>query len=79
MGEHKIRGEAMQVRTRGGVVEVRWDERGAATAMGQLAFFAEYLQATDVFEGWLRTCPLKYSSPNAPALVDVLGAYFGRS
>ncbi len=36
MGERKIRGEAMQVRTPGGVVEVRWDERGTATAMGQL-------------------------------------------
>ena len=32
MGEYKIRGEAMQVRTPGGVVEVRWDERGTATA-----------------------------------------------
>ena len=41
MGERKIRGEAMQVRTPGGVVEVRWDERGTATAMGQRAFFAE--------------------------------------
>ena len=58
MGEHKIRGEAMQVRTPGGVVEVSWDERGTATAMGQLAFFAEYLEATGLFEGWLRTCPL---------------------
>ena len=75
MGEHKIRGEAMHVRTPGGVVEVRWDERGTATAMGQLAFFAEYLEATGLFEGWLRSCPLRYSSPNAPALVDVLGTW----
>lgn len=75
MGEHKIRGEAMQVRTPGGVVDVRWDERGTATAMGQLAFFAEYLEATGLFEGWLRSCPLKYSSPNAPKLVDVLGTW----
>jgi len=59
MGERKIRGEAMQVCTPGGMVEVRWDERGTATAMGQLAFFAEYLEATGLFEGWLRTCPLK--------------------
>ncbi|MDP1692359.1 MAG: hypothetical protein Q8L49_10505 [Burkholderiaceae bacterium] len=75
MGERKIRGEAMQVRTPGGVIEVRWDERGKATAMGQLAFFAEYLEATGLFEGWLRSCPLKYSSPNAPKLVDVLGTW----
>jgi hypothetical protein len=75
MGEHEIRGEAKRVRTPGGVVDVRWDERGTATAMGQLAFFAEYLEATGLFEGWLRTCPLKYASPNAPARVDVLGTW----
>ena len=33
--------EAMQVRTPGGVFAVRWDERGSATALGQMAFFAE--------------------------------------
>ena len=35
MGERKFRGEAMQVRTPGGVIEVRWDKRGKATAMGR--------------------------------------------
>ena len=54
MGESKFRGEAMQVRTPGGVIEVRWDKRGKATAMGQLVFFAEYLQATGLFEGCLK-------------------------
>ena len=58
MGESNFRGEAMQVRTPGGVIEVRWGKRGKATAMGQLAFFAECLEATGLFEGWLRTCPL---------------------
>jgi hypothetical protein len=38
--------EALRVRTPGGVFEVRWDERGSATALGQLAFFAEYLEDT---------------------------------
>ena len=36
MGESKFRGEAMQVRTPGGLIEVRWDKRGKATAMGNL-------------------------------------------
>jgi hypothetical protein len=67
--------EAMRVRTPGGVFSVRWDERGSATAMGQLAFFAEYLQATGLFDSWLKGCPLSYSSPNAPARVDVLGTW----
>ncbi len=36
--------EAMRVQTPGGIFTVRWDERGSATALGQLAFFAEYLE-----------------------------------
>jgi len=67
--------EAMRVQTPGGVFSVRWDERGSATALGQLAFFAEYLEATGLFEGWLKSCPLSYTSPNAPELVDVLGTW----
>lgn len=61
--------EAMLVQMPGGVFSVRWDERGSATALGQLAFFAEYLQATGLFEAWLKSCPLGYTSPNAPELV----------
>ena len=65
--------EDMRVSTPGGVFHVRWDDRGGATAMGQLPFFAEYLNATGLFEDWLLGCPLSYVSPNAPGLVDVLG------
>ena len=43
--------------------EVQWNNEGKATAMGQLAFFAEFLQASGLFEHWLRSCPLRYSSP----------------
>lgn len=67
--------EAMKVRTPGGVFTVRWDEGGSATAMGQLAFFGEYLEATGLFERWVESCPLKYTSPNAPEVVDVLGTW----
>ena len=67
--------EDMRVSTPGGVFQVRWDDRGGATAMGQLPFFAEYLNATGLFENWVRDCPLSYLSPNAPGLVDVLGTW----
>ena len=53
-------GEDMRVITPGGVFHVRWDSRGGATAMGQLPFFAEYLNATGLFEDWLEGCPLSY-------------------
>ena len=42
--------EAMRVQTPGGVFSVRWDERGSATALGQLAFFAEHLETSGLFE-----------------------------
>ena len=65
----------MRVQTPGGVFSVRWDERGSATALGQLAFFAQYLETAGLFEGWVKSCPLSYVSPNAPELVDVLGTW----
>lgn len=65
----------MRVSTPGGVFHIRWDDRGGATAMGQLPFFAEYLNATGLFEDWVQGCPLNYVSPNAPGLVDVLGTW----
>ena len=67
--------EATRVRTPGGVFEVQWDSEGKATAIGQLAFFAEFLQASGLFENWHSSCPLRYTSPNAPAVQDVLGTW----
>ena len=65
----------MRVATAGGRIEVKWDHKSNATAMGQLAFFAEFLEATGLFGRWVANCPLRYSSPNAPAVRDVLGTW----
>ena len=51
--------EPMRMQTPGGVFSARWDERGSATALGQLAFFAEYLEATGLFEHWLKRSRMK--------------------
>jgi len=67
--------EPMGVVTPGGRIHVRWDTRSNATAMGQLAFFAEFLELAGLFERWVEQCPLQYSSPNAPAVRDVLGTW----
>ena len=67
--------EAIRVQTPGGVFEVQWNSEGKATAMGQLAFFAEFLHASGLFENWLQNCPLHYTSPNAPEVRDVLGTW----
>ena len=71
----KVVDAAARVQTPGGVFEVQWNSDGKATAMGQLAFFAEFLQVSGLFENWLQTCPLRYTSPNAPEVVDVLGTW----
>jgi hypothetical protein len=45
--------EVLRVKTPGGVYDVQWSTQGKATAMGQLTFFAEFLQA--LICNWLST------------------------
>jgi hypothetical protein len=65
----------MCVGTPGGRFHVRWDEGGSATALGQLPFFVEFLEDLGLFARWRDRCPMAYSSPNAPEVVDVLGTW----
>lgn len=65
--------DAMVADTMGGRVHVRWDETAQATPHGQIVFFAEFLATAGVFDRWVDTCPLRYSSPNASRARDVLG------
>ena len=65
----------LRVATPGGVFQVRWDENASASALGQLAFFGEFLQVPELFERWVKSCPLEYTSPNAPQVCDVLGTW----
>lgn len=67
--------EELRLLTPGGRFQVRWDENGSATALGQLTFFAEFLEVTGVFARWKEGCPMSYTSPNAPTVVDVLGTW----
>ncbi len=81
MGESKLKrqksGERLMscagVQTAGGRVQVRWEADSAATPMGQLAYFIEFLTLTGLWSGWQERCPLSYTSPNAPSTADVLG------
>jgi len=67
--------EDLRLSTPGGRFQVRWDENGSATALGQLGFFAEFLEVSGVFARWMEGCPMSYTSPNAPTVVDVLGTW----
>ena len=63
------------VHTAGGRIQVRWESASAATPMGQLAYFIEFLTLTGLWARWLEEFPLSYSSPNAPSKADVLGTW----
>ncbi|MDO8788260.1 MAG: transposase [Sulfuritalea sp.] len=63
----------LRVSTPGGRFQVRWDKNGSASALGQLAFFAEFLEVPGLFERWVKSCPLAYTSGNTPEVADVLG------
>ena len=65
----------LSIATPGGRFQVRWDEGGSATALGQLAFFAEFLEVSGLFDRWAKGCPMDYTSPNAPTVRDVLGTW----
>ena len=65
----------LRVATPGGVFQVRWDENASASALGQLAFFGEFLEVPQLFQCWVESCPLAYTSPNAPEVRDVLGTW----
>ena len=65
----------LRVDTPGGIFQVRWDDNASASALGQLAFFGEFLEVSGLFQRWVESCPLEYTSPNAPKVCDVLGTW----
>lgn len=67
--------EQICVDTFDGKLHVEWDPEAALTPIGQLPFFIQFLKTGDLFEPWIKSCPLSYSSNNAPKKVDVLGSF----
>ena len=51
--EQERAAEELRLATPGGRFHVRWDEGGSATALGQLAFFAEFLEESGLFTRWV--------------------------
>ena len=52
---------------------VEWDPHAPVTPLGQLVYFSQFLATAGLFSQWVADCPLRYTSPNAPSLTDVLG------
>jgi hypothetical protein len=68
--------ESFSVETPGGRIQIRGDLEASATPNAQLAFFAEFLATTGVYESWVSSCPLTYSCGDASHKRDVLGTWF---
>ena len=56
-----------------GKLHVRWEPDEAVTPLGQLPFFIDYLKQADLFAPFVADCPLRFTSPNAPNVRDILG------
>ena len=63
----------LHVDTHGRRFHVEWDPQAPVTALGQLVFFSQFLATAGLFSQWVKSCPLKFTSPNAPSLTDLLG------
>jgi hypothetical protein len=61
--------------TFGGAVRVEWDRSSPMTPFGQAVYFIEFLKVSGVFDALIADCPLHYTSPNAPEVRDVIGAW----
>lgn len=65
--------DPLTVDTLGRRFHVEWDPHAPVTPLGQLVFFAQFLAVGGLFADWVRACPLRFTSPNAPELTDLLG------
>jgi hypothetical protein len=66
---------ALSLSTPGGRFQVRWDEGGSTTALGQLAFFAEFIEVTGLFERWMERCRMAFIIPSARGWSMLLGTW----
>jgi hypothetical protein len=56
-----------------GPVKVEWDEASSLTALGQVAYFIEFLKVSGRFDALVADCPLERTSGNASQMRDVIG------
>ena len=63
----------LTVDTHGRRFHVEWDPHASVTPLGQLVFFSQFLATAGLFRAWVQTCPLQFTSNNAPLIPDLLG------
>jgi hypothetical protein len=60
------------VETMGGRVHVHWSPDAEVTTLGPVTYFLEFLKVTGIWDSWVESCPLNYTSPNAPRKEEIL-------
>lgn len=66
-------GDTFPIRTAGGIFQVRYDPDSRVSANGGVVPFAQFLEASRLFERWIAEAPLSYASNRAHEVSDVLG------
>jgi len=64
---------ATSLDTFAGKIHVKWSPEATVSSLGLMPFFIEFLKTSGLFEDWVKSCPLHYTSGNAPKVRDVLG------
>lgn len=72
-GDPAVLAAPLVVDTHGRRFHVEWDPAAPVTPLGQLVFFSQFLATAGLFHDWVKSCPLGFTSNNAPALNDLLG------
>jgi hypothetical protein len=62
-----------RVETLGGPMQVSWEEDPGISPHGMVTYFVEFLHLSGIWAEFVEQCPLRYSSPNAPAKAEILG------
>lgn len=65
-------GGPIRLDTFAGPVRVEWDISSPLTPLGQIVYFIEFLKVSGRLDAAIEDCPLVYTSPNAPAVRDVI-------
>ncbi len=66
-------GQAVAINAYGSSGKIVWDQDANVTQFGQMPFFIDFLKTTKLFDRWVDSCPLEYTSHNAPEVRDLLG------
>jgi hypothetical protein len=69
----KAASEPLAVNTFGGKIDVVWDASARVTAFGPVSFFLDFLKTSGRWQRFVESCPLAYTSGNAPTKEEILG------